>query len=140
MLAPKKQDWVKEKCAKEGLRWTKGLEEVVKLLGKSCAPLPLSDIQSKLEGKDQATIYRIVHRLTEVGVLRELGMHGRSSYFVLNQPNHHHDYLICRNCGEIEVLHGQCELHKIEKEIEKTKKYSQVYHELEFYGICPKCV
>ncbi|MBL9131436.1 MAG: transcriptional repressor, partial [Verrucomicrobiaceae bacterium] len=32
-----------------------------------------------------------------------------------------------------------CPVEALERDIEKTSGFKKLYHELEFYGLCPKC-
>ena len=54
-------------------------------------------------------------------------------------PGEHNDYLVCTGCGKIERLDIECPVGELEALIEKKSRYSQIYHELMFFGVCPKC-
>ena len=90
-------------------------------------------------GADKATVYRVLVKLEELGFIRRLGLHDRSTYYTLIQAGHHDDYLICTQCGRIQRLDISCPVEALEKQIEKTSGFRRLYHELEFYGLCPKC-
>jgi Fur family ferric uptake transcriptional regulator len=92
-----------------------------------------------LDGLDQATVYRLVMKLEVSGLVRRLGLHERSTHFQLVIPGHHHDYLVCTQCGKIEDLDLRCPVEALEKGIMEQHGYRGVYHELEFYGVCPQC-
>ncbi len=62
-----------------------------------------------------------------------------SAYFALLIPGEHHDYLVCTECGSIKSIDMSCPVKKLEKDIMKSSGFTRVYHELEFYGVCPKC-
>jgi Fe2+ or Zn2+ uptake regulation protein len=88
---------------------------------------------------DKATVYRLLQRLCERGILRRLGLHERAAYFTLLQPGKHSDYLICTGCGKIESIKAPCPVHELEDEIREKTGYRGLYHELEFFGTCPRC-
>ncbi len=88
---------------------------------------------------DKATVFRLLQRLADKGILRRLGLHERAAYFALLIPGQHKDYLICTECGSIEHISAPCPVHELEKEIQFTSGYKNLYHELEFFGTCPKC-
>ena len=73
------------------------------------------------------------------GILRRLGLHDRAGYFTMKYPGEHSDYLICRACGSIEELDIACPVEALEMEISRESGYRELYHELEFFGVCPKC-
>jgi len=132
-----------DRCRTEGLRRTKAMEELLITLLESSRPMTLAELgeSPRLANQcDKATIFRLSQRLADKGILRRLGLHERAAYFALLIPGQHRDYLICTSCGNIEPINAPCPVHDLEKEIQFTTGYKNLYHELEFFGICPKCV
>lgn len=130
------------RCRAAGLRRTWALEELLKQLIASHRPLTLADIASSKELRnrcDKATVFRLLVRLEKHGILRRLGLHDRSAYYTMNLPGEHSDYLICTKCGVIEVLDIACPVEKLEAQIAEESGFKKLYHELEFFGVCPKC-
>ena len=41
--------------------------------------------------------------------------------------------------AEVHRANFDCPVHELEKEIQFTTGYKELYHELEFFGTCPKC-
>lgn len=131
-----------ERCRALGLRRTKALEELLLTLFESSRPMTLSELASSdrlLEQCDKATVFRLLQRLMEHGIIRRLGLHERAAYFTLLLPGTHKDYLICTSCGSIEAITAPCPVHKLEKEIREKTGFQNLYHELEFFGTCPSC-
>jgi len=129
-------------CRAEGLRRTKALEQLIVTLLEGDRPMTLAELAEspRLTNQcDKATVFRLLHRLADKGILRRLGLHERAAYFALLLPNQHRDYLICTECGSIEAINAPCPVHDLEKEIQLTSGYKNLYHELEFFGTCPKC-
>jgi len=129
-------------CRNEGLRRTKALEELLATLLESDRPMTLAELAKspRLSNQcDKATVFRLLQRLADKGILRRLGLHERAAYFALLIPNQHRDYLICTDCGSIEPINAPCPVHELEKEIQFTTGYKNLYHELEFFGTCPAC-
>ncbi|MFN0077684.1 MAG: Fur family transcriptional regulator [Prosthecobacter sp.] len=125
-----------------GLRRTKALENILSILVHSHQPLSLADIAESPDltsGADKATVYRVLVKLEELGFIRRLGLHDRSAYYTILQAGHHDDYLICTQCGRIQRLDIACPVEALEKQIEKQSGFRKLYHELEFYGLCPAC-
>lgn len=130
------------RCRAAGLRRTWALEELLKQLIQSHRPLTLADIAEAKELKnrcDKATVFRLLVRLEKHGILRRLGLHDRSAYYTMNLPGEHSDYLICTECGTIAKLDIACPVEKLEAQISKESGFKKLYHELEFFGVCPKC-
>ena len=126
----------------QGARRTRALELVIEELARRGKPVTLADLAASPELKvqcDPATVYRLVMKLEEHGLVRRLGLHERATYFQLVVPGHHHDYLVCTHCGKMEEIDMACPVHALEETLAKTSGYQRIYHELEFFGICPKC-
>lgn len=87
---------------------------------------------------DPATLYRLVSRLEERRIVRRIGFHSRAAHYCLRESSHQ-DYLICRDCGAIEVLDIACPVAHLEKSIAEERGFSDLEHELEFYGRCASC-
>jgi Fe2+ or Zn2+ uptake regulation protein len=131
-----------ERCRIAGLRRTKALEELLATLLEHCRPMTLAELAAspRLSGQcDKATVFRLLQRLSEHGVVRRLGLHERAAYFTLLVPGTHSDFLICTSCGSIEAIQAPCPVHHLEDEIREKTGYQNLYHELEFFGVCPKC-
>ena len=72
-----------------GLRRTRALEDVLSILIHACQPLTLADIAESdrlRSGADKATVYRLLMKLEERSLIRRLGLHDRSAYYILNLP------------------------------------------------------
>lgn len=131
-----------ELCREQGLRRTKALEELIRTLLENGRPMTLMELSSSqhlAEQCDKATVFRLLQRLIERGIVRRLGLHERGAYFTLLRPGTHSDYLICTECGSIESVKAPCPVHELEEEIRLKTGFRKLYHELEFFGTCPKC-
>ena len=135
-------DTLISRCRAEGLRRTQALENLLETLLESDRPMTLAELcdSTRLANQcDKATVFRLLQRLADKGILRRLGQHERAAYFALLLPGQHRDYLICTDCGSIEPIKAPCPVHELEKEIQFTTGYRNLYHELEFFGTCPAC-
>ena len=132
-----------ERLRKAGMRRTKALVELIWTLAEHERPMTLAELcasQRLVNLCDKATVFRLLQKLADHGVVRRLGLHERAAYFVLLVPGRHSDYLICTSCGSIEAIKAPCPVHQLEDEIREKTGYRNLYHELEFFGTCPKCV
>ena len=131
-----------DRCRSLGLRRTKALEQLLITLIESDRPMTLAELAESPRLTDQcdkATVFRLLQRLADKGVVRRLGLHERAAYFTLLLPGRHQDYLICTECGSIKSVQAPCPVHALEDEIRETTGYKNLYHELEFFGTCPAC-
>lgn len=135
---------VAQRLRSRGLRRTRALNLLIAEMARRPKPVTIAELTAEgaaLGGQcDPATVYRLLMKLEEHGVVRRLGLHDRSTYFILVRPGSHHDYLICTSCGSIEEMENfECPVRPLERKLEKHSGYHHVYHELEFYGVCPSC-
>lgn len=132
-----------DRCRNAGLRRTKAMEQLLATLVETDRPMTLAELAESprlIDQCDKATVFRLLQRLTEKGVVRRLGLHERAAYFALLVPGRHRDYLICTECGSIEAVKAPCPVHDLEDEIREKTGFKDLYHELEFFGTCPACV
>lgn len=131
------------RCRSLGLRRTKALERLLATLLEARRPMTLAELAESprlSEQCDKATVFRLLQRLENHGIVRRLGLHERAAYFTLLLPDRHQDYLICTRCGSIEAIKAPCPVHALEEEIRRSTGFRDLYHELEFFGTCPACV
>lgn len=85
-----------------------------------------------------ASVYRILHRLVELGYVRELRQGDESCRY--DAHTERHDHAICTNCGAlfdvpIEVALPQ----EILQAAAQATGIELISHELRLYGHCPAC-
>ncbi|NNE93283.1 MAG: transcriptional repressor [Verrucomicrobiales bacterium] len=125
-----------------GMRKTEALEELLQTMLDHHRPFLLSELGEMpgLKNRDQATIYRLVMKLKEAGVVRQLSLGERGNYFQINLSDHHHDYLLCRECGMVTEVPVECVLHEVEQKLAARHGWKDLTHSLAFQGICPECL
>lgn len=91
------------------------------------------------EGEDVglATVYRVLAQFENAGILARRTFDKDNALFELND-NHHHDHLICVNCGKVEEFVDP-EIEEKQKEICAKHGYSLVHHSMSLYGLCAEC-
>jgi Fur family ferric uptake transcriptional regulator len=139
---PEKLDWALGVCREKGMRRTHALQQILRVLFKKEHPVGWSTLAKEPELRDScnpSSVFRILVKLEEIGLVRRLGSPGRSYYFMLNLPGEHHEHIICTECGKIENLDIECPVHELEKGIHRATRYGQIYHQLDFFGVCPDC-
>ena len=130
-----------EELRELGFRRTEGLVDLLTVMVRHHQPYTLAQLAELpgLRARDQATIYRLIMKLKEVGKVRQLNLAGRVSHFQIVVPGHHHDYLLCESCGLVSEVPIECTLAAVERKIMASFGWKRLHHELEFYGICPSC-
>ena len=135
-------EWALGVCRSNGMRRTHALRQILSVMFQLGRPVGWAQLSKdpRLEGScDPSSVFRILVKLEEIGLVRRMGSPERSYYFMLNLPDEHHEHIICRDCGKIESLELECPVGKLEKKVGATTGYGEIYHELEFFGICPEC-
>jgi Fur family ferric uptake transcriptional regulator len=128
-------------CRAAGLRRTHLLERVLAVLHDHAEPVSIQELQKSrgIAGTcDPATLYRLLQRLETKGLVRRIGLHERAAHYALHRAQHH-DYVVCRECGDVATLDMACPVEKLEREVGRRTGFKEVYHELQFYGVCPQC-
>ena len=130
-----KQDMA-EQLRAAGLRATPARAAVLKLLISRAKPMEAQEILQLIPAgmADTATVYRILHSLTQAGLARAVQLRaGAVSYEAAGLPHHHH--VICEKCGLVEDVTACCDNPKpIAIGFQKVTG-----HTLEFSGICKAC-
>ena len=84
-----------------------------------------------------STIYRNLHILLEMGLIRKANNIDQADRFEL--VRHHCTHaLLCLECGE-KVFFSECVFDQMLNDIESKTQYKIKHHNFEIYGLCPKC-
>jgi Fur family transcriptional regulator, ferric uptake regulator len=121
-------------------RNTKSTTEVLSILNDAHSALSHEMIQEKLSEKvDRATIYRILSRFLEDGIVHEIIGDDGKKYFALcegcevtHQHQHNHFHFRCLSCGNVECLED-------EVNVNLPKGYKAVTFNSLVSGYCLKC-
>ena len=122
-----------------GLRATPAILAIVTVLQKTKRPLTTQEIVGALKPKrDTVTVYRILEKLKEKGIVRHVDFQHGHAHYELNSDDHHH--IICTVCRKVEDL-ADCRMDAFAKEvIKKSKQFAALTdHSLEFFGVCKTC-
>ena len=91
----------------------------------------------KKKGIGHATVYRTVKTLQKLGRLHWVHEKNGEHRFVARHGPHSH-MLTCRSCDQV-IEFESCNLTLLEKLLTLETGYRIEGHELEFYGLCPRC-
>jgi Fur family transcriptional regulator, ferric uptake regulator len=133
---------LKNRLRDESRKITGPRAAVLEILRGHPHPLTNKEIFSEMPagGCDLATVYRSMHLLEKMGMVKRFDFGDGVARFELvdeNDDGHHH-HLVCIRCsGVVEI--DECFPEQIEKEIAAKNGFTAVTHKLEFFGICPGC-
>jgi Fur family peroxide stress response transcriptional regulator len=84
-----------------------------------------------------ATVYKTMSLLKDMGEVLELTLASVGTRYDGNRP-YPHPHIICTKCGQIldPVIGGVAE---VSEEMARQTGYQITHHQLNFFGLCPKC-
>ncbi len=90
------------------------------------------------EGMDigLATVYRVLTQFEQAGLLERHHFESGKAVFELN-AGHHHDHLVCVNCGRVEEFYD-AEIERRQAKIAKDRGFAIQEHALYLYAECTK--
>ncbi|KYG64196.1 ferric uptake regulator-like protein [Bdellovibrio bacteriovorus] len=135
-------DSLNERVRKAGMKLTQQRTQMLKILLGHPDPISADEIfkkfDDKSDGMDLVTIYRILKKFEEAGLVSRLEFgDGVARFELALESGHHHHHVICRQCQRVEPIHI-CDLDPHIKMVE-TMGYKQVSHRLDFFGVCSRC-
>lgn len=83
-----------------------------------------------------ATVYRVLTQFEAAGLLVRHHFEGDKSVFELNQ-GHHHDHLVCLQCGKVEEF-CDLDIEKRQEKIAKERGFAIRDHSLYLFADCLK--
>jgi len=115
---------------------------ILDLLEAEPHPLTIRHIHRALKSRrcDLATVYRAMHLLERLGLVKRFDFGDGSARFELIRrggPAHHH-HLICTGCSCVVEIED-CFPAKLEAKIASGHGFTSITHKLEFFGLCPQC-
>lgn len=134
--------WALGVCHKLKLRLTPGRRKILAVLAAHRVPVSLETVMGAdgvRQVCDATTAYRTLMLFREVELVRQVALPAKVRFFVLNVPGESIHFLICRLCGAITELPPGAHCEGMESTVAAGYGYAQLYHELQFFGICPAC-
>ncbi len=86
----------------------------------------------------QATVYRTVTLLSDLGLLARVQDRGGQICYTAPPIGHSHP-LVCGICRRVVRFDGDGDVAALEEHLSATTGFSIYGHHLEVYGICPDC-
>jgi len=115
---------------------------ILRLLAERRSPMSSKDLFARFDagGCDLATIYRSLHLLEELGLVKRFDFGDNIGRYelVASEADGHHHHLVCTRCsGVVEI--DDCFPEELERKISRRNGFKSVTHKLEFFGVCPRC-
>jgi Fur family ferric uptake transcriptional regulator len=105
--------------------------------------LSAEDLHSILERDGErislSTVYRTLHLMVYMGLLRELELAEGHKHYELNRPLRDHHHIVCVHCNTT-LEFAESSVAKIGEKTAKTAGYHVLDCQLTLYGICANCL
>ncbi len=122
------------------LKQTKKRNLIISILENTPSPLTAEEIMelsSKEVKMSFSTVYRALNALADKEVVTKTVHQDGKLYYKIQSHSHQH-VLKCTKCNEC-ISIDACPLESLETNLSKETNYAITGHNLEFFGICPKC-
>ena len=104
--------------------------------------LSAEDLHKLLEEEGErislSTVYRTLHLMVYMGLLRELELAEGHKHYELNRPLRDHHHLVCVHCNAT-LEFAESSVAQIGERTAKTAGYHVLDCQLTLYGICGQC-
>lgn len=94
-------------------------------------------VQLVPEKASQATVYRMIGRMKQIGLIDSHTL-GEKTVYEVSQPEEHHDHLVCEQCGHVEEFICP-EIEDLQDSIASEYGFRLTRHEHVLTGLCPQC-
>jgi Fur family ferric uptake transcriptional regulator len=93
-------------------------------------------VQAKAPGINQATLYRTLDFLCELGLVVSAEIDGRTVFEIAGDTPHHH--LVCRRCGAAQEL-ADYHFHQLRTHLLREHGFKADISHLAVTGLCSQC-
>jgi Fe2+ or Zn2+ uptake regulation protein len=126
---------------KIGKRYTSARKKVFTAIGSFDHPVTAGEIYQYIkehyEEVDLASVYRTLELMKQSDVVNIILFgEGKKRYELKDKEGHHHHFY-CEKCGDIKDIEMKEE--NLLEGIKNKRGYVIKKHNLEFFGLCPKC-
>ncbi|NEQ96945.1 MAG: transcriptional repressor [Cyanothece sp. SIO2G6] len=138
-------EMLKQQLNDQGLRFTPQRLKILKIFqslprGTHWSAEELhEELLAQAERISLSTVYRTLHIMTRMGILRELELAEEHKHYELNRsPSGQHHHLICVHCNRI-LEFAEAGVDKIGGKQADAMGYHVLDCQLNLYGVCPDC-
>ena len=140
MEGSQREEGVLERLRQRGGRVTTPTRAVVQILAGAEDHLNAAEIGERVRKLHPdihaSTVYRILDRLTELGVVTHAHLGQRPAVYHLDAD--HHDHLVCENCGDIVDMPAAV-MRPVARQVAKDYGFALKSGHFALGGRCEKC-
>lgn len=128
--------------ADRGLKSTRQRSLIVETFFANDGHLSVEELWGKVRDADArvsvATVYRTMKLLSESGLAHARNFGDGQTRYEAAVGRHHHDHLICTNCGTIVEFEND-RIEAMQDAVARRHGFRVVSHKMELYGLCKNC-
>lgn len=128
--------------AEHGLKSTRQRTLIIETFFASEGHLSVEELWSKVRDSDArvsvATVYRTMKLLSQSGLAHARNFGDGQTRYEAALGRHHHDHLICTNCGTIVEFEND-RIEAMQEAVARRHGFRVVSHKMELYGLCKNC-
>ncbi|MBR4039842.1 MAG: transcriptional repressor [Clostridia bacterium] len=109
---------------------------VLNVLAERRCHLTAEEILESLDNIGTATVYRALDHLTELGMIRRLGLGKKSAVYEYVRDSHVH--FVCNRCGQVYDIHA--DFSGMVKEAARVCGHQVNWVEVTAHGMCCACL
>ena len=132
------QRFIREK----GLKSTRQRSLIIDTFLAATGHVSVEELWAKVRATDAkvsvATVYRTMKLLSEAGLAHARNFGDGQTRYEAAVGRHHHDHLICTNCGTIIEFEND-RIEALQDTIAKRHGFKVTSHKMELYGLCKSC-
>lgn len=114
------------------------LDEMLEVRGHFDADQLLMLFRRKGRPVSRATLYRTLARLVDAGIVHKIEMETGQARYEPMFGRHHHDHLVCVECGRIIEFENR-DIERLQEEVCRRKKFTMTGHTHQIRGSCESC-
>jgi len=128
--------------ATKGLKSTRQRDVIADTFLSAHGHLNVEELLERVRELDDrisaATVYRTMKLLTECGLAAPRRFDDGQTRYEPAIGRHHHDHLICKECGTI-IEFEDDRIEHLQAAVAKRHGFLVTHHKLEMYGLCSDC-
>jgi len=126
----------------QGLKSTRQREVIVDAFLASGGHLSTEELYRTIREKHSnigyATVHRTLKLLADCGLAAPRHFGDKQTRYEQHSEEHHHDHLICTQCGAIIEFEDET-IERLQERVAKQHGFVIQHHRLELYGRCAAC-
>jgi Fur family ferric uptake transcriptional regulator len=138
----KKDGTLSRYMVQHGLKHTRQRSLIIDTFFATGGHLSVEDVLSKVREQDSkvsmATVYRTMKLLSECGLAHARNFGDGQTRYEAAIGRHHHDHLICTECGTIIEFENN-RIEALQEMVARRHGFRVTSHKMELYGLCRSC-